>query len=531
MITVNQIGYAPGSRKHATAIETGSYRLCDEGGRVVREGTLTPVPDEGSGSACACIDFSDITTPGNYYFTDERGERSCTFPITDAPYASALRDAVRMFYHQRCGMELAEEYAGVYRHRACHCKEAVLLKNRSEKRELSGGWHDAGDYGRYVTAGAVALAHLLYSWKLDPKVHAQDLHIPESGNGTPDLLNECRYELEWMLKMQDEDGGVHHKATSLSFVDFIMPEEDEEQVYITPVSSLATADFAAITAMAAGIYAPYDSDFSECLSRAAQSAAAWLKAHPEFLFRNPEEVKTGTYEDLCDADERLWAAAELYLLTGSNDQIGIMRQIMEIRVDTTALGWADVGGLAAFAVLFAEEGVFPEDLTARFRGRLLDEADRLVGVASGNPFELTLRPYEYKWGSNMVVLMNAMILLAAHRLTGAERYADTARAQVDYIFGRNAMNLSYVTGYGERAFHDPHNRPTVADGIDAPIPGYVSGGPNTRACDLAANPEILDGAPPMKCYADDWRSYSTNEIAIYWNSPLVFVLAFLTDLG
>ena len=531
MITVNQIGYQTKGKKHATAMGAASYQLFREDGEKILEGSLQPVPDAGSGAEAACIDFSEVTAPGNYYFVDDKGEKSCTFPICDTPYAQAFPDAARMFYFQRCGMELTEEYAGKYAHKACHLGEAVYLDDPSRKRELSGGWHDAGDFGRYVTAAAVALGHLLYSWQLTPGPHAQELHIPETGNGTPDLLNECRYELDWMLKMQDEDGGVHHKATSRGFVGFIMPEEDPEQVVITPVSSLATADLAAITALAARIYEPYDRAYAESLKRAALSAAEWLKAHPDFLFHNPEEVKTGTYEDLCDADERLWAAAELYLLTKEEEMIGVMRQILEIRVDMTALGWADVGGFAALAVLLADAGVFPEDLSARFRGALVDEAERLLRVASESPFELTLRPFEVRWGSNMDVLTNAMLLAVAHHLTGETRYLDAAGYQVDYIFGRNAMDTSYVTGHGERAFRDPHNRPTVADGIEAPIPGFVSGGPNARPCDEAANPRTLAGAAPLKCYVDNWKSYSTNEITIYWNSPLVFVLAYLTAAG
>ncbi|MBR5116643.1 MAG: glycoside hydrolase family 9 protein, partial [Lachnospiraceae bacterium] len=339
MIAVDQLGYETGAKKHATAVGTASYRLFDRDGGLIREGQCQPASDAASGTEAACIDFSDVTEPGIYYFEDAQGERSCSFSISATPYAQALRDAARMFYFQRCGMELTEEYAGVYAHKACHQGEAVYLDDRTRKRELSGGWHDAGDYGRYVTAASVTLAHLLYSWRLDPRVHAQELHIPETGNGVPDLLNECRYELEWILKMQDADGGVHHKATSLSFVDFIMPEEDAEQVFITPVSSLATADLAAVTALAAGIYRPYDKDFADRLAQAAVLSAQWLKAHRDFLFHNPEECKTGTYEDLCDADERLWAAAELYLLTGEEEYLQIMRQILEIRVDTTALGW------------------------------------------------------------------------------------------------------------------------------------------------------------------------------------------------
>ncbi|MCR4763543.1 MAG: glycoside hydrolase family 9 protein [Lachnospiraceae bacterium] len=530
MIEVRQLGYETGETKHATASGTTSYRLFRDDGSEVLSGSVTPVYQSLSGEEAAVIDFSGVTTPGRYYFTDDNGTRSPSFTIGDDPYASALRDVLRMFYFQRCGMELEERYAGRYAHKACHCSEASFLFEPDRKPvRITGGWHDAGDYGRYVTPGAVTLGHLLYSFLLNPVPYDRSLDIPESGNGMPDLLNECRYELNWMLQMQDSDGGVHHKVTSRSFVGYVMPEDDRLPMVITPVSSLATADFAAVTALAARIYKAYDSDFSKTLREAALRAADWLEANGRMIFDNPKECTTGAYADAIDADERLWAAAELYQLTGDEKYLNRIRMILELHVSTVALGWADVGGFASFSVLLAETGRFPEDLCDRLRVGLTDEADRLC-AAAGNAYEVAVHAHDFKWGSNMVVMTNAMVLIMAHHLTKKEAYLRTARYQLDYLFGRNALRQSYVTGYGERAFRNPHNRPTIADGIEEPIPGFVSGGPNYRACDSIANAETLKGEAPMKCYRDHTDSYSTNEIAIYWNSPLAFVLAYLENL-
>ena len=533
MIYVNQVGYVSGGVKHATISGGREFTLhkAELGGRegraVLMGDTDVLTRDANSGEEVALIDFSGITEAGKYYFTDEKGNRSAQFTIDEDVYAPVFRDALRMFYFQRCGMELEEKYAGKYAHKACHRQKAFYLDDPERKVDLCGGWHDAGDYGRYVTAAAVALGHLLYAYEMMPDAFTEELNIPESGNGIPDLLNECRYELDWMLKMQDVDGGVHHKATSMHFVGFVMPEEDDLDIAITPVSSLATADFAAITAMASRVYAAFDPVYAERLKEAAVRAGEWLSVHPEFLFKNPDEVKTGTYEDRCDADERLWAAAELYRLTKDKNYLSVLPSILELRISLTALGWGDVGGFAGMSVLTAEKGCFDEALAERFRYRWLDEADRLVKVAGENAFELALHPSEFIWGSNMVVLTNAMVLVMAHHISGKEEYLETAGYQLDYIFGRNAIDTSYVTGHGEKAFHDPHNRPTIADGIEEPIPGFVSGGANRGACDTKANAELLKGVPPMKCYADHNLSYSTNEITIYWNSPLVFTLAYM----
>ena len=528
MIAVNQVGYASESVKHATISGGKKYKLFNSKGERVLEGEAKLVQDENSGEKAGLIDFSEVKDPGKYYFVDEKGERSAGFTIGKKVYSSLYKDVLRMFYFQRCGMKLEEKYAGKFAHKACHCMKArVLYSDPARYVKLNGGWHDAGDYGRYVTAGSVALAHLLYAYALKPKAFKASMNIPESGNGIPDILNECAYELDWMLKMQEKDGGVHHKATSMSFVDFIMPEDDKEEPVMTPVSSLATADQAAIMALAARLYEKYDEKRAKAYKKSALAAAKWLVANPGFVFTNPSEVHTGTYEDMCDADERMWAAAELYQLTNDDKWIWSIRQILELRISTVALGWADVGGLASMSVLMAKKGVFPVDICDKLRGNWIDEAERLCKVAAANPYELAFYPYNFCWGSNMQVLCNAMVLCFANKLSGKQEYLDYAAAQLDYILGRNAMDMSYVTGYGEKAFRDPHNRPTVADGIDEPIPGYVSGGPNYRAGDTMANEKVMGGRPPMKWYVDDWRSYSTNEITIYWNSPLVYVLAYI----
>ena len=532
MIYVNQVGYLSGAVKHATISGGREFTLHRADGKVVLQGdTDVPVKDANSGEEVALIDFTGVYEEGEYYFTDENGDKSAQFTIADDVYAPVFRDALRMFYFQRCGMELEEKYAGKFKHKACHCQKAFYLDDPDRKVDLRGGWHDAGDYGRYVTAAAVALGHLLYAYEMMPDMFSEELNIPESGNGIPDLLNECRYELDWMLKMQEADGGVHHKATSMNFVGFVMPEDDDLDIVITPVSSLATADLAAICAMASRVYETYDKEYAQRLKEAALLSGEWLISHPAYLFKNPDEVKTGTYEDLYDADERLWAATELYRLTKDGKYMAAVPAIMEQKMSLTSLGWTDVSGFAGMCVLTAEKGCFDEKNVDRFRYRWLDEADRLVKVAGENGFELAFHPSDFIWGSNMVVLTNAMVLTIAHHISGKEEYLEAAQYQLDYIFGRNALDLSFVTGHGEKAFRDPHNRPTIADGIEEPIPGYVSGGPNRSASDTKANAELLKGVAPMKCYADHNLSYSTNEITIYWNSPLVFTLAYISRCG
>jgi len=526
-VYVNQVGYLATAHKTATISGDRSWKLVDDSDKVILEGVVeTLSKDANSGEEVALIDFSVVTNPGKYHFETASG-KSYNFTISDEAFDKVFFDSMKMFYFQRCGIELTEKYAGKFTHKACHTAPVSILRNEAVKFECNGGWHDAGDYGRYSTAGAVALGHLLYAYEINPSAFDVELNIPETGNGVPDILNECRYELEWLLKMQAADGSVYHKCTSIKHTGFVMPEDDDLPFIVTPVSSMAVGDFVGVTALASRIYAKYDISFSDKLKEAAVKSYKWLLDNPGFLFENPAECTTGGYDDMSDADERLWALAEYVRLTGDKAEAGKFGRMLELQISTTALGWGDVGGFAALAVLTAKPGLFDETVVETFKGRWLDTADNLIKIAKENSFELAMRPYHFGWGSNMIVLTNACKLAYAYVLTNDEKYKYYAQTQIDYILGRNAVNTSYVTRNGEGAYSHPHNRPSESDGIEEAIPGQVSGGPNGHPCDEAACRLLKPGTAPMKCYVDDWGSYSTNEITIYWNSPLVMTLGLL----
>lgn len=536
MIALNQTGYLPAAEKKAVLTKGKSFWVLDADNRAVLEKEASWFGfDEASGDEVAIADFSEIRSPGRYRLRDENGEESCTFEISERIYRALQKDLQKAFYYQRCGCALAEQYAGVYTHPACHTEKALLWEDNGVAKEVSGGWHDAGDYGRYISPAAVAVAHLLYAFKLFPESFGESVNIPESGNGVPDILNECRYELEWMLKMQREDGGVYHKLTSAMHADFVMPQEDTSPFYIFPVSSMATADYAACMALAAGVYRAYDEAFADRLLRAAVSAWGWLEAHPEYVgFHNPSNCNTGEYDDDCDRDERLWAAAELYLETGEEACKKALEELGREPLGKTDFGWTDVSGLASMAVLAADylqtaKKAVPEKLLKDFRETVLAEAGRLVKQSESCGYLVAMAPGDYVWGSNMVVLNRGMLLVLAALLTEGEEkalYERVALRQLHYLLGTNAAGYSYVTGYGENACRHPHNRPTECDGIELPMPGWVSGGPFRTPCDETAVRSIPQGTPPMKCYLDHAMCYSLNEITIYWNSPAVFLTAY-----
>ncbi len=530
-IFVNQAGYKPGAKKQAVlTISADAFEVISEDGSVCFRGRVEKFGyDKNSGDKVYLADFSEWQKAGNYKVR-AAGEESLTFTISENVFDDVLHDTMKAYYFLRCGMELEAEYAGVYIHAKCHHKEAVLWEDHGISMEVNGGWHDAGDYGRYVTAGACAVAHLLYAYKMFPeKLQGLYLNIPESGKtATPDFLSEIRYELEWFLKMQRDDGAVYHKATTKEHADFVMPQEDVNQMYILPVSSIATADFAAVCALASGFYREYDEAFADRLMEAAKKSGFWLEENPQFVaFHNPEGCHTGEYSEYTDRDNRFWAWAELFAATGDEHYHEMMQKALKEKMYLAELGYYYVAGFGTLAYVLCDRDNRKQSILDRLKNVFPKEAYKLANIADKCGYGVAMKPEQYCWGSNMNVMKNGMIFAIADYLTGEDTYKSYAQAQVDYLLGVNALGYSYVTGTGEFCYNYPHLRPAHADGIETCMPGMVSGGPNRYPGDEKATQLVPKGTPPMKCFVDHVDCYSLNEITIYWNSPTVFTLAYL----
>ena len=528
-IFINQAGYRPQDKKTAVMpFSCTAFDIINEKNDIVFSGTVSHHGmDEMSGDDVYIADFSDFKDNGKYRISAD-GKISAIFEISEDVNKPVLRDLMRAFYYLRCGEGLAEKHAGVYKHGECHMEKAVLWEDNNIALDVSGGWHDAGDYGRYVTAGVCALAHLLNAYMMFPKLEKLVLDIPESGNGVPDILNECRVELEWILKMQRPDGGVYHKATTKMHAPFIMPEDDKEQMYVFPVSSMAVADTAAICAMASRIYS-FDKEFSEQLAKAAFLSYDWLEKNPGFIgFKNPEGCNTGGYGERDDISNRFWAAAEMYVLTGKEKYHDDMKRQLQEDFFLAGLGYGDVGGFGALSYLrFAENK--DSQIAKKLADTFIYKSKELAEKSERCGYGAAMVENDYHWGSNMELLKYGMTFIIADYITGEKKFADYARKQADYLLGVNAMGISYVTGTGEYRCNYPHLRPAHADGIEECIPGMVSGGPNRFPGDPDAKILIPEGTPPMKCFADDVGCYSLNEITIYWNSPAVFLFGYLCE--
>lgn len=551
-IYINETGYLTNAKKRANVLNGGEYSVIEKvGGKVVfTDKAIAVGKDATSGDDCFIFDFSSVKEKGEYYISGEK-EQSATFIVSDDVYDKLLNNLVKCLHYQRCGCELKSEHVGPYTHAACHTGKSVFVEDYMNKTanpvemDMTGGWHDAGDFGKYISPAAVTVGHLLYAYELFGDKMNFGLNIPESGNDMPDLLNEIRYELDWMFKMQNSEGGVYHKVTTFNHVDFIMPEYDLDQMLVYPVSSIATADFAAAMAIVSRVYRNFDPEYADKALAAARRAFEWVKENDYIGFHNPKGSNTGEYDDDTDVDERMWAAAEM-LRTDSEGDTDAYREMLNKYVYSdipkTDFGWTDAAGFAMLSVLTDSAHTAGEDIENIFYAELFREADRLVDIMKNTGYEIAMETDDFVWGSNMVVTNRGMLFVLAAdfmkkqpelaKIAGnnADTYLLAAGNQLNYILGRNALGRSYVTGFGEHAFRNPHNRTSACDGIDDPMPGWVSGGPFKNFLDADALKILPKGCPPQKCHADVIGSYSTNEITIYWNSSTVFLVAGIVAL-
>lgn len=528
-VNLNQVGFLPESRKTAVVrsreIES-EYQILNEKGEVVCKGSLTgPVKAEAADELVYQADFSEFNTPGTYTLKVSNGDESFPFTISNDVYDELLKVSFLFLYKQRCGMEIDEAVAGEVAHPVCHNTPA-LIYGTNEYIDVSGGWHDAGDYGRYVVPGATTVADLLLTYEDFPKLwEKDDIGIPESGNGIPDILDEARYELDWMLKMQDPaTGGVYHKVSCRDFPEFVMPEEETDELVVSPVSLTATADFAAVMAMASSVYEPFDKEFAVKALEVSKKAWDYLEANPKARsFKNPSEILTGEYPDSEDLDERYWAAAELLKITGEQKY----RDCCEDAIDkfvSFGFGWSSMGSYANRTYLSLDSSLqnpeLVEKITKKIRQKAIEYRDNTI--KDGYMCDLG-GGINYCWGSNLSVCANArQMLLTAKYAPDIEGLDVAAYDQVSYLLGQNALSYSFLSGFGSLYPIHAHHRPSIA--TNSVIKGMVIGGPDSAYEDPYAK-AVLSGLPAAKSYADNSQSFSTNEVTIYWNSPFIYLLS------
>ncbi len=540
-VFVNQVGYLNVSEKYFyTDVSSDSFYVIEKQTGIVfysNEIFTSVQNDPATGLNLYAGDFTFFERPGTYYIKTNAGDTSFYFDISIAVFENTFKSSLKAFYFQRCGTALLEANAGVYYHAPCHITDGYFhtTTNQSGYKATSGGWHDAGDYGKYIVNAGISAGTLLMAYESFPeKFNRDDLNIPESGNGIPDILDEVRYELDWFLKIQRDDGGVYFKLTRQQFAAFVMPNNDTGIRYIYQVSSTATGDFVAVMAKAARIYKNIDSAFAhECLN-AALLGWNYLSANTSIVpaggFTNPSGTGTGQYGDNNDSDERLWASAELFETTGETEYNNFFNSHYNQTGNfTSTQWWGNVKNLALLTYQNSSQTSASSSTKSQLKTGLITYCNSLVGRCSNNGFGVTINPGEYSWGCNSDILNKALLLIYGYKAAANFNYYSTALTQLNYILGTNAHNFSFVTGSGTNSVMHPHHRPSGSDGIIAPVPGLLAGGPDQYLDDPSLQAAFNTSTPPALCYLDNINSYASNEIAINWNAPLVFVLGYFNN--
>jgi endoglucanase len=614
-IVVDQFGYRPADRKVAVirsairgydapdAFAPGPvYEVRRAGdGQVVFSAAPVAWKDgaveSSSGDKGWWFDYSALAAPGDYFVADARQQlRSATFRIDPHVYRDVLKAATRMFFYQRSGFAKSEPYAD-----ACWTDDAAYLGqnqdtearditdpgNPAKVRDLSGGWFDAGDTNKYVTKAVPAVHQLLTAYEENPGAFTDDFNIPESGNGIPDVLDEIKWETDWLKKMQYRDGSAALKVGDLGDAKASPPSSDASPRYYVPSCTSATIAVAGMFAHAAYDFGRFPPLAEESAELRARAAAAWrnFSRKPQEFHCDSNAVRSGN----ADWDQRaqngaaVIAAVYLFAVTGDDSYQEYLKSHYRESRPYFDFGWTRYEAEQGDALMFYT-GLANAD--AELKSRIL--ADKRADAMSGNGvygfdagadlYRAFLHDPQYHWGSNQVRAnyANSNLELVAHDAGVGDTapYEIRALEMLHYFHGVNPFGLVYLTNmssYGAAAsaneiFHSWYGRFTFRgaarlDSIEhrlrvdriaaldrwlsvkskwsdartsrcGPAPGYLPGGPNVNAAENGVPRGISPpaGQPPQKSYKDwnvDWpdASWAVTEPAIYYQSAYVRLLS------
>ncbi|WP_111597042.1 glycoside hydrolase family 9 protein [Chitinophaga skermanii] len=538
-ISINQVGYYTQGPKICTVVEKVTATEFFIVNSITHDTVFNGRLSEGQVSKHSSLhtktgDFSRLQGEGRFYVYVPGVGNSYLFNIGPRVLAPAAVSVLKGFYYQRVSIPLDSPFAGKWARKAGHPDDKVQIHPSAASAERpagstfssSGGWYDAGDYNKYIVNSGITMGTLFNLYEDFPFYSsATQYNIPESFNGIPDVLDEAIYNLRWMLTMQDpNDGGVYHKLTNASFDGTVMPGVTTLPRYFVQKSTAATLDFVAVTAQAARILSKYASlkALGDSCLHAALFAYEWAEMHPNQVYNQDQmnqqyqpTISTGAYGDQHLEDERFWATAELLITTQHERYLEVIQQQFDQAV--TIPTWSNVRTMGVLSIL----RYYPQRFK-QLNKKFFALADQYVSGVPGNAFRtaMGLSTKEFNWGSNSNAANQGMILVAAYQLSGKQAYLDAALSNIDYLLGRNATGYCFVTGLGTKSPQHPHHRPSQADGIDAPVPGLLVGGPNPGMQDKCS----YTFTEPERAYTDQWCSYASNEIAINWNAPIVYLL-------
>ena len=538
-IRLNQVGYLPNEQKYVVIdqIDPQNRLLVknEKGNVVCKPKVVRKAKSIMSGKMRYIVELSEIKTPGKY--TIQLDKYRSSFNISENAFHNLATSSLKAFYLIRSGIDISSKYAGIYARRCGHPDTAVIVHPSAASSAVPTGtiisspygWYDAGDYNKYTVNSAYSIGLMLAVYEQNKDYFAKlNTNIPESNNTTPDILDEMMFNLKWLLTMQDpSDGGVYHKLTTPRFENFIMPDKCHQPRYVVAKSVTGTLDFAACMAQAARLIQGNKDypDFSSKAREAAIKAYEWAKKNPDAFYKQRDinnkfkpSISTGEYGDFRCNDEMFWAATELYRLTG----------ISQYKEDAERLkppfftnsSWGMVSDLGLFSWISSND---PE-MRAKSLSMLKKYCDNQIADVDKSDFQSPFgsRKFDFGWGClGGNCCFPAIAMLYADKYIDSGKYKKYAIENIDYLLGRNATGYCYVTGFGHLSPMHPHHRISASDGIDAPMPGLLVGGPNPGQQDKAEGNLVYPSNYPDESYLDQTESYASNEIAINWNANLV----------
>lgn len=510
------------------------------------------------------VDFSIQEDPGTYYLDDGQGNRSAAFRISPDPYQEVMQAAGRAFFYNRCGFEKKPPYAdprwadNLDFQQETQCRNIADPLNQALWKDLRGGWYDAGDYNKYVTFAHRAVHDLLWAWEEHPQAFNDEWNIPESKNSFPDILDELKWELDWLLRMIEPDGSVHIKMGSANYSENVLspPSLNQDPRYYGPVCTSSTIAMASLLAHAAVVYRQIEGWEGYATILGLRAQACFSNVMPAF--------EGNTLETDCDngsivAGDADWgetaqwnaaitAAVHLYDLTSNEAYHDFFLEHYAMTEPLTGFWGPYYMELNSALLHYTTLPLADPDATSAILGSFSSAVNNnwndFYGLSDGELYHAGMPDWAFHWGSNLpMAAFGTLNLLAARYAVNPSSvypYIQRAAHHLHYFHGVNPLGMvmlsnMYETG-GDFGVNQIYHT-WFADGTDwdhaidspyGPPPGYVTGGPNKNFSVTTLMPP--SGQPPMKSYLDfntGWpdNSWEITEPAIYSQAGYIRLLA------
>lgn len=532
-IRLNQVGFFSDGIKRAIAVdftETTFEVWKSDMSLKVYSGNLTKRPSMISSceTNIQMADFSNLKAEGDYVIVIGDSS-SYPFKIAGDVLNDVTKAQMKYYYYNRASAELKPEHAGSWARPAGHMNTNVLLYDAQTRSfSMPGGWYDAGDYGLYMVTASLAVTQILMAYEQFPEYwNKTELNIPESGNGVPDILDEVKYELQWMYKMKDPyNNGVYYKATAKQHAGFVMPDKDASQYYCMIKNATSAFDYAASFAMAARIFKNYETQFpgysDSCLTAAIE---AWTWGVANEVLRpsctNPSGVSTGAYTDNVannGNDNKVVAGVELFITTGDSTYLSPVLTTAENGFSNGEALWSEKRPVACMQLALRGN--------TNAQSSVIDYANKQLAIQSSNGYNVNIgnSNNDFNWGSSRRISNRGMSMMVAYLITKDKKYLDGVVNSMDYILGRNATAFSFITGFGTKQVMHPHHRISEVDTVIAPQPGLPIQGPYDGSLGTGCTPREVS-ACRAKNFIDNVCSFVSTELSIDQGSPNVFNLS------